>query len=108
MGSSTRTVSGLQFNTLVEPRDARKHARKLAMFKSNGDIDKFQDSMWSFRHDYRRKYSYRFLKALGFNSEAVAAERALNKTDALNYLIAKGVTPTANDVYYGVNRIPMI
>jgi hypothetical protein len=46
------------------------------------------------------------LKALGFHSEAVAAERALNKTDALNYLIAKGVTPTANDVYYGVNRIP--
>ena len=76
MGSTTKTIEGVQTTNIINVGDAYAHAKHKAIIMSNGDIDAYQSIIFSFKKDYRHKYSRNFVESLGY----------FPKTTAKNYL----------------------
>lgn len=97
METHNETFSDIQISNLLTVGSADKSARRTAQRAANGSIGMYNESYQGFRRDYRKKYSSRFLKSLGYAPTSSATTRVLYPAKVFDY-VATDIDSTITEI----------
>ncbi|MCK5848968.1 MAG: hypothetical protein KAH01_07230 [Caldisericia bacterium] len=80
-----KTFTNLAFVNLLESDISVHAAKKQTMFSTNTMQD-FNKTYWTWKHNYRTRYTVDFLKRHGFDSETESTIDAINKQETIDYV----------------------
>lgn len=90
-----KTITDLQISNLLTPGAADKTARRTLKTQSLGDAKIYHTGYSQFKRDYRKKYSSKFLKSVGY----------LPTSTATTYRAVKGKTAEYIKTQYGYQYV---
>ena len=85
-----KTFTDMQFVNLLESDLSIKAARKQILWKSKG-MANYNMQYWTWKHDYRSRYSEEFLKKYGYESTSSASLATMNNEKLFEYIDGKVV-----------------
>ena len=99
---SDQEYFGSSFISITEPDFSIRSTKKQVMFNVDGDLGQYNKEFWSWKHNYRKRYSEEKMSIYGYKPivMGMSAEESLDEVNA--FMLSKDASYSkAIDVYVG-------